>query len=163
MQNFRNENKLVNWQKQIDLQQLRTRWDLDSNGFFVIKDSYHRSKIGKRVNGSSDRDGYIRVDFDGFIVPVHRLAWFYVHGNCPQMLDHINGNRTDNRIENLRPADAYINNGNRQKHRDGIPPGVNYHTRDKKWYVQVYRDKRYKFVGTYETLQEAIAVRKSIP
>jgi hypothetical protein len=151
----------VNWQKEIDLQQLRTRWDLDPSGFFIIKDSYHKSKIGKRVNGSYDKDGYLRVWFGNSIVHIHRLAWFYVHGSCPPMLDHINGNRTDNRIENLRPADAYINNGNRQKHRDGIPPNVNYHKRDKAWYVSIWLEKRYKYVGKFETLEEAIAARNA--
>ena len=152
----------MNWQQEINLQQLRTRWDLDPSGFFIIKDSYHKNKIGKRVKGFYDKDGYLRVWFGNSIVHMHRLIWFYVHGHCPPMLDHINGNRIDNRIENLRPADAYINNGNRQKHRDGIPPGVNYHSRDKKWYVQVYRNKRYKHVGSYETLEQAIAIRRSI-
>lgn len=152
----------MHWTKAIDLNELRRRWELTPNGEFIIKDSFHKSKIGRKVRGGVDRDGYFRVEFNNYTIPLHRLVWFYIHGDCPPMLDHINGNRQDNRIENLRPADAYINNSNRQKHRDGIPPGVNYHSRDKKWYVQVYQNKRYKYVGRYETLEQAIAVRRSI-
>ena len=153
----------MHWTQAIDLNELRRRWELTPNGDFIVKESFHKPKIGRKVRGSIDRDGYIKVAFDEHNIAAHRLAWFYVYGECPSMLDHINGNRQDNRIENLRPADYYVNNGNRQKHRDGIPPGVNYHSRDKKWYVQVYRNKRYKYVGRYETLEEAIAVRRSIP
>lgn len=152
----------MHWTQTINLNELRRRWELTPNGEFIVKESFHKPKIGRKVRGNIDKDGYIRVVFAERLIAVHRLAWFYVHGDCPPMLDHINGNRQDNRIENLRPADYYVNNGNRQKHRDGIPPGVNYHSRDKKWYVQVYRNKRYKYVGRYETLEEAIAVRQSI-
>lgn len=46
--------------------------------------------------------------------PVHRLAWLYVYGEMPSgMIDHINHQRSDNRIENLRVTD-FVGNGRRR-------------------------------------------------
>jgi hypothetical protein len=68
-----------------------------------------RTKIGERP-GHTDEHGYSQIFVDGFRYKAHRLAWLYVHGVFPVgFIDHINGNKSDNRIANLRDADALIN------------------------------------------------------
>lgn len=49
----------------------------------------------------------------GKLLRAHRVVWFLVHGEWPDQVDHINGDRNDNRIENLRAATSQINNQNR--------------------------------------------------
>ena len=53
--------------------------------------------------GSVHSTGYVRIGIDGRKYTSHRLAWLYVHGVWPSdQIDHINRNRSDNRIANLR-------------------------------------------------------------
>ena len=54
--------------------------------------------------GRADRDGYIRIGAMGRHVSRSRLIFYYVHGWLPPIIDHINRNRADDRIINLRPA-----------------------------------------------------------
>ena len=67
----------------------------------VWKDTRFTSKIGKKA-GTTTLEGYRQIAVDKISVREHRLVFMYVHGYMPKEIDHINGNRSDNRIENLR-------------------------------------------------------------
>lgn len=57
--------------------------------------------------------GYLRVKFDGKHYPIHRLAWYLYHGTWPKgQIDHINRDKLDNRIENLRDVSSRANSQN---------------------------------------------------
>jgi hypothetical protein len=71
--------------------------------------------------GYKEPRGYIRATIDGKWYLLHRMAWLYVHGEWPNIIDHINGNRADNRIANLRNTDALGNRCNqRSAHKNNI-------------------------------------------
>ncbi len=64
--------------------------------------------------GTITKTGYIQIGINSKLYLAHRLAWLHFHGSWPkQFLDHANGNRTDNRIANLREASRVDNNRNR--------------------------------------------------
>ena len=94
----------------------------------------------------------------------HRLIWLYHHGVWPKdQIDHINGVKDDNRIENLRECTHQQNQFNRKSYGKTSPyKGVHWCKRDKRWVAQYkYKSKQY-YVGYYETEEEAAeAYRKA--
>ena len=110
------------------------------------------------VAGRVSAAGHRGIQIDEIRYVAHRLAWVYVHGGPPSdQLDHINGNRDDNRVANLREATSQQNNHNsRGKSRCGLPKGVavNY----KGFRAQIRVDGKNRHLGTYPTPEEAAAV-----
>jgi hypothetical protein len=66
------------------------------------------------VKSSPLKDGHTRLKVDNYPYLSHRLAWFYVHGYWPTLIDHINGNANDNRIGNLREVNHAVNMQNKR-------------------------------------------------
>jgi hypothetical protein len=81
-------------------------------------------KAGSKV-GSLETWGYMRTKVDEVDCQVHRLVWLHVHGEWPKgQIDHINGDKTDNRLANLREATAELNSQNQRKAMPGNRVGV---------------------------------------
>lgn len=125
-----------------------------------------RGRNGNRVRagepaGSPDGSGYIRVTVDGVKHRAHRLAFLLMTGDMPAQVDHINGERSDNRWCNLRAADATVNARNAAKRRDGKNPatGVRLHPSYRKWEARCSLGGKYRTIGFFDTAAEAIAAR----
>jgi hypothetical protein len=120
-----------------------------------------RKKPSKQINigsiaGTKNHYGYVEICVDSKKYQSHRLAWLYVHGFGPeQQIDHINGDRSDNRICNLRDVSHTVNNCNQKIHREGKLPGCTFLSRVKKWQAQVKINGQCKYLGCYKTQQEA--------
>lgn len=104
--------------------------------------------------------GYMRGSVNGRKLLAHRVVWAMHHGKWPsEQIDHINGDRSDNRIENLREVDAAGNARNHQMRSSNTSGeiGVTWNATRKKWMVRVGR----KFVGYFTDLDEATSARRS--
>jgi hypothetical protein len=78
-----------------------------------------RRNFKKPFAGTPHPVGYIRITIDKRFYLAHRLAWFYVKGKWPEAdIDHINGDKTDNRFANLREASRSLNRGNSRGRHD---------------------------------------------
>ena len=112
-------------------------------------------KIGAKVG--SPAHGYKSVYVDGRNWRIHRLVFLMQYGYLPKIIDHINGNKTDNMIENLRAANDYQNAHNmkmRFDNKSGIK-GVSWNSDRCKWVARVnYKCKTYQ-VGYFEDIELA--------
>lgn len=114
-----------------------------STGYLIRKVDRQRVKAGD-IAGSATRKGYLRTHVDGRLYMNHVLAWIMYYGTSPSMqIDHINRDKTDNRIENLRLVDNRENCCNRTNHTSGHP-GVDFHRKSNLWRCRIrVREKRY--------------------
>lgn len=137
-------------------------YDPDTGLFTWIKNASAKTLKGQ-IAGTKNKDGYIRIHFKrrqegskkaGFMA--HRLAWLFVFGKWPErQIDHINGIPDDNRIENLRDVSGSVNQQNKACHRSGKIVGVSYRKDKKKWCAKIGVNGKQKFVGYFNTEQEA--------
>ena len=117
----------------------------------------------KNSNGSMDKDGYLIIKIKGKQYKAHRLVYAYFHGRFPELeIDHINRQRTDNRIENLREVDRQTNVDNtvRKINPDTGTVGIHIDRTKglKKKYAFYYKGKTYRF----RTIEEAKRRREEL-
>lgn len=119
----------------------------------------HAHRIGKRV-GSLYLDGYRRVSIGRTRILEHRLAWALSHGAWPEdFIDHVNGDRSDNRLINLREASRSENGQNRAKSSNNSSgfTGVSFCKRYNCWQASIQFQRKPKFIGYFETPEFAAA------
>lgn len=107
--------------------------------------------------GGKNAKGYWVVYVNGTRHYAHRVIWLYVYGVLPRQVDHINRDKADNRLANLREAtDAQnqANNGPQKNNRSGFR-GVS--PSKGKWRAVVTVNAKQKWLGYYDTPEEAAA------
>ena len=111
------------------------------------------------IAGSTNAIGYIQIQVDGKNYLAHRLAWLYIHGVFPTSdIDHINGNRADNRLANLREATRSENKQNQRNancNNSSGTFGATWHKQTKKWKAQIMLNGKNYHIGLYDTKEEA--------
>jgi hypothetical protein len=136
------------------------RYEPETGEFYWRVWTTARVVVGARAGTIRPPNGYRVVTVDGEKIYEHRLAWFYVHGCWPvDQIDHINGERADNRIANLREAVGSQNVGNTRQRVDsstGIK-GVTFHKRDNRWQAQISVRGKHRHLGQFKTREEAQA------
>lgn len=108
-------------------------------------------------SGSPNKAGYLRTRVAGKLYYNHHLVWFLHHGTWPKALDHINGNRADNRLENLRLCNQTQNMQNaaiRKSSKTGVK-GVDWRPEKNKYRARIVVDGRAINLGHFDSLQEA--------
>ena len=120
-----------------------------------------RNKVGDEA-GTLEKSGYKRFSIDGKHYRVHRIVWLYHYGEFPDgQIDHINHDRTDNRIENLEMKSNLANARNQRVRKNNTSGalGVTWFKRDKKWRAAIQVLSKNIHLGYFDTIEEAISMR----
>lgn len=111
---------------------------------------------------SIDRSGYATSRVENRVVRMHvyiatKIKGMHVDPDDDNRIDHINGNKIDNRLDNLRVTNSTHNNQNRRKKLNTYSKycGVHWFNRDKNWMAQINYNHTYHFLGYYSTEIEA--------
>ena len=128
-------------------------------GEFVWVKKIANAKVGERA-GSVASTGYRIINPSKFTGPIleHRLAWYFHYGVFPsKAIDHINRNRLDNRICNLREASAEENSQNICKPNKNNASGVRgvIQIKSGSFLARIYTSEKTHFVGIFKSLDEA--------
>jgi hypothetical protein len=116
-----------------------------------------------REAGTKRKDNYYSVFVEGYKFAVHRIIYKYMTGAEAKVIDHINGNPSDNRWVNLRSVNHQANNMNvglLKNNKTGVV-GVTYRE-DQDRYIAIVRINQVNHhLGSYKTKAEAVAARKA--
>ena len=138
-------------------ERLNSLYNYDPDTGFLVRKKYKSRREHKGKQGN-----YVYVTIDGKCLPAHRLIWMMVYGHWPDEIDHINGNRTDNRLCNLRNVTGLENKRNKciQKNNTSGVTGVSWSTESKKLVVRIQVKGKYLYLGSFINKEDAIATRK---
>lgn len=110
------------------------------------------------IAGRIDDSGYVRVYVDGVKYTAHRLAVLWMTGEFPpEEVDHINGNRSDNRWSNLRLATRSENMRNKGTYRTNTSGlrGVSFYKRTGMWKAQIQHEGKKIGLGYFHSAEKA--------
>jgi hypothetical protein len=144
--------------KPIDVDELKKVFRIKNGNLERLNYNYPNGKWTVVKNWGNQHDGYCHVGFNGRMIGYHSIIWVLSTGeDIPQgmEIDHINGNKIDNRIENLRLVTRRGNQQNQKRHRIGKLVGASYCKIQGNWESNIKIDKNKIFLGCYETEQEA--------
>lgn len=130
-----------------------------ATGIFTAIRATGTRKVGDQC-GYANAAGYVKISLNNKWVMAHRLAWFITFGELPDgMIDHINGDPSDNRIANLRVATNAENarNGKRRSTNTSGYKGVHWRKVEKRWCAKITVDGKRIQIGQFSTAEEAHA------
>lgn len=125
--------------------------------------SWNTKFSGKMAGHVNKIHGYLVISVENKDYRAHRLAWLYHHGHDPLTIDHIDGNKTNNKITNLRSVSLSENQKNRRIGRNtknGIF-GVRIDKRTGKYYARITVHGREVYLGCFSSFFSACCARKS--
>lgn len=133
------------------LRQLLT-YDAETGDFRWNVNRTNGVKAGDLAGTVNRSHGYVMICINDQRYRAHRLAWFYVHGDWPAFdLDHRDTDRTNNRMNNLRPTTDTMNTGNSRRYRNNTSgyKGVHWHKTKKAWFAHIRVDGKLVQIGRF--------------
>lgn len=132
------------------------------NGFDRRYNNTFAGKVAGTLKKGKNKFGYKEIHIKKKIISNHKLAWYFYYGEWPDKeIDHINHDRSDNRIENLRLVDRTAQNQSacRRKDNKSGHTGVYWNKRENKWLATIQCNKKTYRIGRFENLEDAVEAR----
>lgn len=156
------ENESGDWGKElrgVTLSELESRFTYDpTTGRFMWKRSIAKGIAGSIAGSLCARSGYRHLRVSGRRLKAHRVAWFMFYGAPPDgVIDHINGNPDDNRIENLRCVTQKVNSENiKGPKKNNKSTGVlGVYTHGSRFVSKIMSSRRSVHLGVFDSIEEA--------
>ena len=106
--------------------------------------------------------GYNLIQLPGRMECAHRIAWTMVHGEWPEFIDHVDGDRANNKLSNLRNVTRGENARNKARpsnNKSGVI-GVSWYKGECRWVAEIKHNRKKISLGRYATFEDAVAARK---
>ncbi|RYY51339.1 MAG: HNH endonuclease [Chitinophagaceae bacterium] len=150
-------------EKDLTVEYLTSRLSYDpETGEFTWKVAKGGKRVGDKA-GSINDQGYLLIRINRIIYRAHRLAWIMMTGSSPiNELDHVDGNRSNNKWSNLRDVTRLENKRNlgRITTNNSGHTGVMWYKAGSKWHAQITVEGKAIHLGYFENLEDAVKVRK---
>lgn len=137
---------------------LRELFDYHEDGYLVNKiDRGRTAKAGHRAGSKKDIKSYRQIRLNGKPYREHRLIWMWHYGEWPSgVIDHIDHDRHNNRIENLRD----ISHKNNIRHGNSRQAGIYFNESNGRWHARITVNCRSQHLGCFSSYEEALSCRK---
>ena len=122
-----------------------------------------KTRCEGKIAGGKTSTGYVSIEVNNFVFRAHRAIWAMHNGKWPNgEIDHINHNRSDNRIENLREVNRFEQMKNKTKYSSNNTgtTGVVFVKKNKNYRAHISCDGKMHWLGTFNNKDDAIAARK---
>lgn len=128
-----------------------------SNGYLYWRVSPSTKIPSGSLAGSMDKRGVVSVMYKHTRILSHRVVYFMHHEVLPEFIDHVDGNPSNNKIENLRACTISQNamNSRTPAHNSSGFKNVRWHVSRGKWVVSLQVNKKPKWIGSFDDFQEA--------
>ncbi len=132
------------------------RYDPETGKLFWRVANSRRIKVGSEA-GSISKAGYRSLMIDGYRFLAHRVIFFMQNGEWPkQVIDHMDGDRLNNRLSNLRECSIQTNNENRRSLLSKNATGfLGVHPAGKRFVAKIRVSGMQKHIGNFDTVEEA--------
>lgn len=144
----------------ITQERLKELFTYDGQSLIWKVESPTRLKVGCVAGFLSKDSDYISIGFDKKIYRAHRMIFLYCHGYLPEFLDHIDGNKVNNRIKNLRACTVQQNNHNTKMPKTNTSgvKGVCWDKKAKVWRARIRINYKNNDLGCFWDIETAAQV-----
>lgn len=120
----------------------------------------HHSRYLGKIKGNVTQNGYLEICFNGVKMSTHKLAWLLYYGEFPEhYIDHIDGDKQNNRIDNLRKSNPSLNQKNRGRNKNNSTGYNGVYKSGNKFRARVKVNGKLINLGTFDTVEQAAECR----